>query len=224
MNRGRACSFMIEMTYLYRRRILLLWKFVETVQMEWALQHVDVRHVRIHFLSFNSSVWIWRFWNDSCFIKNACKGRTRKSRLQEFLRSPATNVKFGSRNVCMDASIDYTSSFAPRNKLEYHYTFSWCTSTLLEAEKTPRRHCGICKRCRNHRHEHCNDCNRCCFAEGAGQVPRSCQVHPSGSHQIVKEAISFDHVAAFAKEENECTITWWAQCMDYFVNTFVCVH
>ncbi|CCI11433.1 unnamed protein product [Albugo candida] len=119
-----------------------------------------------------------------------------------FLRSPATNVKFGSRNVCMDASIDYTSSFAPRNKLEYHYTFSWCTSTLLEAEKTPRRHCGI----------------------WAGQVPRSCQVHPSGSHQIVKEAISFDHVAAFAKEENECTITWWAQCMDYFVNTFVCVH
>ena len=127
------------------------------------------------------------FENDSCFIKNACKGRTRKSRLQEFLRSPATNVKFGSRNVCMDASIDYTSSFAPRNKLEYHYTFSWCTSTLLEAEKTPRRHCGICKRCRNHRHEHCNDCNRRYFAEGAGQVPRSCQVHPSGSHQIVKK-------------------------------------
>ncbi|CCI11560.1 unnamed protein product [Albugo candida] len=152
------------------------------------------------------------FENDSCFIKNACKGRIMKSRLQESFTltcyKPQVRVK-----ECLHgcASVDYTSSFAPRNKWEYHYTFSWCTNRLLQAEKTPRRHFGICKRCRDHRHDHYNDCNRRYFAEVTGEVPRSCQVHPSGSHQIVKEANSFDLFAAFAEEEDECTITWWPQ-------------
>ncbi|CCI50004.1 hypothetical protein ABG067_005735 [Albugo candida] len=145
--------------------------------------------------------------NDSCFMQNACKGRIMKSRLQEFLTLTCCNRQIRVKEclhgyTCMDC----TSSFAPKNKLEYHYTFSWCTNRLLQAMKTPRRHCDICKRCTDHRDQHCNDCNRCYFAGVTGELPCSCQGYQNKSNQIETEAIAFDHVVASAEEENECTI------------------
>nr|CCA25983.1 conserved hypothetical protein [Albugo laibachii Nc14] len=145
--------------------------------------------------------------NDSCFMQNACKGRVMKYRLQELLTLACCKRQISVMEclhgyTCMDC----TSLFAPNNKLEYHYTFSWCTNKLLQAVKTPRRHCDICRRCTDHRDQHCNDCNRCYFAGVTGELPCSCQGYPSGSREIGADAIPFDHRTTPADEENDCTI------------------
>uniref|UniRef100_M4BAJ7 Tesmin/TSO1-like CXC domain-containing protein n=1 Tax=Hyaloperonospora arabidopsidis (strain Emoy2) TaxID=559515 RepID=M4BAJ7_HYAAE len=62
-----------------------------------------------------------------------------------------------------------------------HFTYSWCNNRLCADAKKPRRHCGKCRRCGDHRNQHCDLCKHCYFAGVANSFRCSCQSSVSGS-------------------------------------------
>jgi len=131
-------------------------------------------------------------FKDDCFMHNVSKTRDMVVRLQEPVAVPCCEATI----KVVDCVQGYTCVPCKRR-----YDFSWCTSKLLDSERTPRNHCAICKRCCDHRDVHCHDCGRCYFAGVAASLPCPCK--EASSHKKRREAKAED---AEEEAEGECCI------------------